>query len=42
VSDDELHDEIGRVWGLRADRYSEIRSQNTADLEKVEMSYIGG
>jgi GTP 3',8-cyclase len=42
ASDDELHDEIGRVWGLRADRYSEIRSQNTADLEKVEMSYIGG
>jgi len=42
ASDDELHGEIGRIWGLRADRYSEIRSQNTADLEKVEMSYIGG
>ncbi|MGE5272246.1 MAG: GTP 3',8-cyclase MoaA [Verrucomicrobiota bacterium] len=42
AADDELHDEIGRIWGRRADRYSEIRSQNTAGLEKVEMSYIGG
>ena len=41
ASDDELHEEIGRIWGRRADRYSEIRSENTAELEKVEMSYIG-
>jgi GTP 3',8-cyclase len=38
----DLDDEIGRIWGRRADRYSEIRSENTADLPKVEMSYIGG
>jgi GTP 3',8-cyclase len=37
-----LHAEIGRIWRRRADRYSEIRSENTTDLEKVEMSYIGG
>jgi GTP 3',8-cyclase len=42
ASDEELHDEIGRIWGRRTDRYSEIRSENTADLAKVEMSYIGG
>ena len=42
ASDEELHDEIGRIWGRRGDRYSEIRSANTADLERVEMSYIGG
>jgi len=42
ASDDELHDVIGRIWGRRIDRYSEIRSANTADLERVEMSYIGG
>jgi cyclic pyranopterin phosphate synthase len=42
ASDDELHDEIGRVWGRRSDRYSEIRSENTRELAKVEMSYIGG
>ena len=42
ATDAELSAEIGRVWGRRADRYSEIRSENTADLPKVEMSYIGG
>ena len=42
MTDAELSAEIGRVWGGRADRYSEIRSENTVDLPKVEMSYIGG
>jgi GTP 3',8-cyclase len=42
ASDGELGDEIGRIWGRRADRYSELRTENTADLPKVEMSYIGG
>jgi cyclic pyranopterin phosphate synthase len=42
ASDDELQDEIGRIWGRRSDRYSEIRSESTTGLEKVEMSYIGG
>ena len=42
ASDEELGAEIGRVWGRRTDRYSEIRSENTVDLPKVEMSYIGG
>jgi cyclic pyranopterin phosphate synthase len=42
ASDGELADEIGRIWGRRTDRYSELRTENTADLPKVEMSYIGG
>ena len=42
ATDEELPAEIGRVWSRRADRYSEIRSENTVDLPKVEMSYIGG
>ncbi|HYY34664.1 MAG TPA: GTP 3',8-cyclase MoaA [Gaiellaceae bacterium] len=33
---------IGDVWRVRDDRYSELRSAETADLQKVEMSYIGG
>ncbi len=33
---------IAAVWQKRADRYSELRSANTAALPKVEMSYIGG
>jgi hypothetical protein len=27
---------------LRDDRYSEIRSDETAGLRRIEMSYIGG
>jgi GTP 3',8-cyclase len=42
ASDEELHERIGRIWVRRADRYSEIRSERTVDLPKVEMSYIGG
>ena len=42
ASDQELAGEIGRIWSRRTDRYSEIRSANTSDLPKVEMSYIGG
>lgn len=33
---------IAAVWQKRTDRYSELRSANTAALPKVEMSYIGG
>jgi GTP 3',8-cyclase len=42
ASDTEIFDAIGRLWRVRDDRYSEIRSAETADLPKVEMSYIGG
>ncbi len=44
--DDEIAGAIAQVWRARADRYSELRTANTAGLEqplrKVEMSYIGG
>jgi cyclic pyranopterin phosphate synthase len=42
ASDDEIADAIRRVWSVRADNYSEIRTAETAKLRKVEMSYIGG
>jgi cyclic pyranopterin phosphate synthase len=42
ATDEEISQAIGRVWGRRADRYSEIRSENTLSLPKVEMSHIGG
>ncbi|MGH3131917.1 MAG: GTP 3',8-cyclase MoaA, partial [Gaiellaceae bacterium] len=42
ATDDELSAAIGRIWGARTDRYSELRSAETVDLPKVEMSYIGG
>jgi len=30
------------IWSQRSDRYSEIRTAETAGLKKIEMSYIGG
>ena len=33
---------VAAIWRQRADRYSEIRTANTARAPKVEMSYIGG
>jgi cyclic pyranopterin phosphate synthase len=42
ASDAELRNEIAAVWQRRADRYSEIRTSQTASLKKIEMSYIGG
>jgi GTP 3',8-cyclase len=42
ASDEELGAALRAVWTARTDRYSELRSQATADLPKVEMSYIGG
>ncbi len=42
AGDGALRDRIASVWNRRADRYSEIRTAETARLRKVEMSYIGG
>ena len=33
---------IHRTWNAREDRYSEIRSSQTANPSRIEMSYIGG
>ncbi len=42
ASDEELADAVTGIWRRRTDRYSELRTAETADLPKVEMSYIGG
>ena len=41
-SDDEIAAFLASVWHIRNDRYSEIRSEDTIGLRKVEMSHIGG
>src|SRR6266480_3390502 len=41
-SAEEISDAIARIWQARADRYSEVRTAETAKLRKIEMSYIGG
>ena len=42
ATDAEIADTLAGIWVARDDRYSEIRSSETVDLPKVEMSYIGG
>jgi GTP 3',8-cyclase len=42
ATDDELADRLREIWTGRSDRYSELRSLETIELPKVEMSFIGG
>ena len=41
-TDEQISASVAALWGLRKDRYSEIRSSQTTGLRKIEMSYIGG
>jgi cyclic pyranopterin phosphate synthase len=41
-SDEEIGAALRAVWNVRDDRYSELRSQASAPLPRIEMSYIGG
>jgi cyclic pyranopterin phosphate synthase len=40
--DRELAEFLRSIWSRRTDRYSELRTAETASLPRVEMSYIGG
>jgi len=42
ASDAELTEELRALWTRRTDRYSELRTAETASSPRVEMSYIGG
>jgi cyclic pyranopterin phosphate synthase len=42
ITDDALHELVLGIWARRADRYSELRTQQTSRARKVEMSQIGG
>ena len=42
ASDEQIDERLAAVWSARADRYSELRTNQTAALKKIEMSYIGG
>jgi cyclic pyranopterin phosphate synthase len=41
-SDAEIAAAVSAIWQKREDRYSEIRTAETAHARKIEMSYIGG
>jgi cyclic pyranopterin phosphate synthase len=42
ATDAQIADSISAIWTARDDRYSELRSAETAGLKKIEMSFIGG
>ncbi len=42
ANDARISTAIGQIWRAREDRYSELRTEATAGLRKIEMSYIGG
>ena len=42
AGDRDLTDALRAIWTGRDDRYSELRTLETIELPKVEMSYIGG
>ena len=42
ASDEDITSAIAAVWTERTDRYSDLRSEQTAGLHKIEMSFIGG
>ncbi len=42
AADAVLTDALRAIWTGRSDRYSELRSLDTVELPKVEMSFIGG
>jgi GTP 3',8-cyclase len=42
ASDEAIALALAGIWRARGDRYSEIRTADTAKARKIEMSYIGG
>jgi cyclic pyranopterin phosphate synthase len=42
ATDDDLGKTIAGVWRVRDDRYSDLRTEATAELPRVEMFAIGG
>ena len=42
ATDADLATAIRAIWTRRSDRYSELRSLDTVEIPKVEMSFIGG
>jgi len=41
-TDHEIREKIVDIWEKRDDQYSELRRNSISEVEKVEMSYIGG
>ena len=42
ADDKTIQASLHHLWSARSDRYSQLRSENQAPTERIEMSYIGG
>jgi GTP 3',8-cyclase len=42
MRDSDILEQLRKVWMLRADRYSELRSDSGQNVNSIEMPYIGG
>jgi len=42
ATDLDLREAIARVWRIRDDRYSDLRTEATSDLPRIEMFAMGG
>ena len=42
ASDADVAERLAGIWSHRVDRYSELRTEQTSALPKIEMSHIGG
>ena len=42
ATDEELQHRFASIWGARDDRYSELRTEETAPQRKLEMYHLGG
>ncbi len=42
ADDEEIIDVLKNIWHVRSDRYSQLRTEATPHLPKIEMSHIGG
>jgi len=42
ASDTVVAERLAGIWSKRVDRYSELRTEQTSALPKIEMSHIGG
>jgi cyclic pyranopterin phosphate synthase len=42
ATDDDVREAVARVWRVRDDRYSDLRTAATTDLPRVEMFAMGG
>jgi cyclic pyranopterin phosphate synthase len=42
ASDETLREAVAAVWRVRDDRYSEVRTEATSDLPRIEMFAMGG